>query len=381
LGACPRKISCLENGVGGVPGFVSLARERACGPFNGCQLSFRTEVSSMIRDEYYDEGYFGDSLTYNRWLPMCAHDVYCLDSFETIYERKSELAGRGRIYFFRNHPINYVLLTGRCVDVSETSIRSKTRPGVLYTFTIEDGSGQMIGCAYIYNTKDPGMFRNKGLMLEVRGYIYDSPGFPRRISVCNFRVLKKSIAQERHLILASMEQVDVRKRILENSWYCPEADERKKSIVRDLVSEPNEYCSFNRLPSVLLSRPDYHESLREAERKETSETDISRIATNETLPDAHHQPTHQSHLLGNSMNPIILSDDRMSMKNPGSTTHQPASGIFKYEDDDDYSCKLEVPDSGSQQPPTTLYNDEFDSLCEDLPPLNTFYNQFDKLAS
>lgn len=336
----------------------------------------------MIRDEYYDERHFGDSLTYNRWLPMCAHDVCCLDSFETIYERKCNLEGRGRIYFFRNHPINYVLLTGRCVDVSETSIRSKTRPGVLYTFTIDDGSGQTMGCAYIYNTKNPGMFKNKGLILEVRGYIYDSPSFPRRISVCSFRVLKKSIAQERHLILASMEQVDVRKRILENSWYCPEAEEEKMSLVRDLQSEPNEYCSFNRLPSVLLSRPDYHESIRGAERKETSETEISRIVTNETLPDAHHQPTYQSHVLGNSMNPIILSDDRMSMMNPGSTTHHPAAGIFKYEDEADDSCEIEVSDSGPRQHPSiSLQNDEFDSLCEDLPPLNTFYNQFDKVAS
>ncbi|KAA8907664.1 hypothetical protein TRICI_004955 [Trichomonascus ciferrii] len=312
---------------------------------------------------------------------MCVRDVYCLDKFETIYERKSELTGRGRIYFFRNHPINYVLLTGRCVDVGETSIRSKTRPGVLYTFTIEDGSGPMIGCAYIYNTKNPGMFRNKGLMLEVRGYIYDSPGFPRRISVCNFRVLRKSVAQERHLILASMEQVDVRKRILENSWYCPEAENQKRPVARDLVSEPNEYCSFYRLPSVLLSRPDYRQSIREAERNETSETEISRISTNGTVPDAHHQPTHQSYLLGNSMNPIILSDDRVSMRNPGSTAHQPVAGIFTYEGDHADSCRLEVPDSGSQQPPSTLCNDEFDSLCEDLPPLNTFYSQFDKLAS
>lgn len=381
-----------------------------------------------MEDVFYHEKYFGDSLTYNRWLPLCARDILYLDRYEDVYGRSQGLSKRNpeddnnnnkrrrissnaEIYFFRNHPINYVLITGRCINVKETVLRKKIIPGVLYMFTIDDGSGVSIDCVNFYRTKDLNIFSNEGRILEVRGTIYDAPTFPRRINVSHYRPLRKSIPEQKHLILASMERIDVRRNVLEPGWYCPSAEEEENPVnTFEGGNKETEYCSFNRFPSVLLeNREFYLSSIKERPKKSSTQynpsTSSTEISNNGIVYDTFQRSKNTVHTQkdgdylpnpGGSMNPIyILSDDRISPPPAGrgffhlECEYEQQVDVRTLEEDIDIlkgknsiidSTQMHAKSKSQIEKTTSQINDEFDSLCEDVGASRNFYSDFDSLA-
>lgn len=85
----------------------------------------------MENDLYYAERVFEDSFTFGKWVPLICADVAHLRTFEEIYNRPVEeqysIPRSNGPFFFRNHPINHVSITGYCHSAHEILIEgSKT---------------------------------------------------------------------------------------------------------------------------------------------------------------------------------------------------------------------------------------------------------------
>lgn len=76
--------------------------------------------------EFYDEDFFSQSSTYNSWVRLLCADFGTLVPFSEVFDRRArrECTVRGEeVYFFQNHPINYVTVVATCGSFEELSMK------------------------------------------------------------------------------------------------------------------------------------------------------------------------------------------------------------------------------------------------------------------
>lgn len=97
----------------------------------------------MDNDLYYSEKVFEDSFTYGKWVPLLCADVGYLRPFDEIYKRAPldgfSLPRSNGPFFFRNHPINYVAVTGHCHSAQQLPIEG-TRNVILILYRMLTGA-------------------------------------------------------------------------------------------------------------------------------------------------------------------------------------------------------------------------------------------------
>ena len=272
------------------------------------------DSESLEQDVLYPKEYFSQSLTYNKWLPIACLDIrMCLKAYRDLYlDDKSPIVGEDRgPFFFRNHPINYVCVTGYCSDV----ILHKSNDRVFaYTFTVSDGTGATIECfkpetlaKEWYET-----YRNK--VVEVKGYLYQKGHFPLQIKVRDIGCLKATKFNIRYMTLAGEELVKVRQEILAQRWICRVAG--LASTDDSVDKDPVEFCSLSRQPSNLISHSSFSESIQKSQDGDDISEDKEVLNSNDGADDMTLMGTEpgSSNPLGPSQTTLVNDDPILSQQ-------------------------------------------------------------------
>lgn len=285
----------------------------------------------MSLDQFYPEPNFVDSFTFGKWVPLFCADIASLCSFRQVYNRSANPSvcifpsytqrnkalcthkhgsslvssevkpGNDDIkgqepFFFRNHPINYVSLTGKILDIDEKPVGQNTK-GVgnkekqsrlavgnssIIIFQLDDNSGKAINCMMYSDAGTYNIWNMKGRVFEVQGYVTEHILFGRQVRVTYFRK-KKRIEQE---ISSWKEVLDVKRNVLCKHWdhsviqgqeedltlsKIAEGSEPQDAYNREEVEKngkaeieidsksltklPTLYCSFLRQESLLVQAP------------------------------------------------------------------------------------------------------------------------------
>uniref|UniRef100_A0A060TJA7 ARAD1D45694p n=1 Tax=Blastobotrys adeninivorans TaxID=409370 RepID=A0A060TJA7_BLAAD len=227
------------------------------------------------KDPLYPLEEWNTSPTYNTWLPISCIDILNLLPYRVVYGDKFAKDRKNRVpepYFFRNFPINFVLVTGFCVSYERQQLKGSPR----YVFEIDDGTGDAIEC--FYNTYTP--FKDlKGSLLEIRGSLVDRPGNPRQVLVRNFRRLPKDKSPTEHFLNAAEECLNVRENLLVHGWKPNQTIQNTQDRLRNIdrsMGIPTQYCSFNRKPSIFHER-DHHVSRTIVSMEEEEEKEKERL--------------------------------------------------------------------------------------------------------
>jgi hypothetical protein len=208
----------------------------------------------MGSDIYYPEKVFHESFTFGNWLPLICTDVFHLQTFKEVYGRESlpkyTIYKSNGPFFFRNHPINYVVVTGKCINGYEVYIDNSKTEIVLILF-LDDSSGQSLKCSKFSYRSAYKLQELVGKTLEVQGYIVDHPTFGREVRILQFRVVE-SMATE---IENWADALKLRKEVLSKHWSYDRKDKQSALAVTSIrqSSAPNntqEEENINRLGSL-----------------------------------------------------------------------------------------------------------------------------------
>lgn len=171
----------------------------------------------MENDIYYPEKVFNKSFTFGNWLPLTCADVLHLQTFEEIYGRASlpkySIYKSNGPFFFRNHPINYVVVTGKCRNGYEVSIENSKSSIVLIMF-LDDGSGQNLKCSKFICKGAYKISELMGQTFEVQGYIVDHPTFGREIRILQFCAVDSTATEVENWA----DALKLRKEVLSKHW-------------------------------------------------------------------------------------------------------------------------------------------------------------------
>ncbi|VVT51752.1 uncharacterized protein SAPINGB_P003201 [Magnusiomyces paraingens] len=252
----------------------------------------------MAYDQFYKEDAFASSLTFNKWVPLMCADVALLWTFKQIYNRppdpricltsspgNNKNNNKNKItntllyppHFFRNHPINYVSVTGELIDVTESQLGLDPEKNSLaiLILTVDDGSGTTLKCILF---TQQGAYNPNNLLhqvYQVQGFIIDSETFGRQLRIVQFARVKGLTGE----LDRWCETLRVRKTILTKHWDYDsgetdedededkdkdedEQDEQEEEEVndndesfKDIDKLPTMFCSFHRKNSVLVQTP------------------------------------------------------------------------------------------------------------------------------
>lgn len=215
-------------------------------------MQHKDRKRGVEKDPLYPLEEWNTSPTYNTWLPISCIDIFNLLPHHVVYGYKFVKDDKTvpEPYFFRNFPINFVVITGFCVSCERQVVKERPR----YVFEVDDGTGDVIEC--FYNTHIP--FKNlKGSLLEIKGSLVDRPGNPRSIRVRNFRKLSKDKSTTEHFLNAAEECLNVRENLLVHGWKPNQTIQNTRDRLRrneSGVKNPTRYCSFDRKPSIFDGR-------------------------------------------------------------------------------------------------------------------------------
>jgi hypothetical protein len=204
---------------------------------------------------FYNEDKFMESVTFNKWTRMLCHDISLLESYDVLYGRPCTLPGsaNGAPFFFRNHPINYVLLCARVVDI-------ENKTGSFWFLSVDDGSGSELRVRANLYIKDP-IELLMGKLVEVRGLIrHDQYGRSVDARDIHLRDDRGHVPIQREFELY-MEAINVRRHILSKVWKLHE--ENRAYLLMPAYEKPTQYCSLNREPSSVYSHSMFHSSIED----------------------------------------------------------------------------------------------------------------------
>lgn len=258
----------------------------------------------MEYDIFYPERVFGDSFTFNKWVPLMCADISNLWSFRQIYNcdpDSSVCIGHARRmkrrtkyslpqastplhppFFFRNHPVNYVTLTGRLVDVTEIVLhdhRFSIGTNLAVTLTVDDSSGDVAKCIIYTQQGVYNLRKMKNAIYEVQGYLTEHVMYGRQVRV--IQIAKKNGLEDElqswkevmkirhdvltrhwdHLEMLALREAEDQKE-LEHGCQVDMEEEEGLDLVSELNGEsngvdsaPKVYCSFHRENSLLVQDP------------------------------------------------------------------------------------------------------------------------------
>lgn len=92
----------------------------------------------MDNDLFYPEKVFDDSFTFGKWVPLLCADIAHLRPFKELYKRlpdtKYTIPRSNGPFFYRNHPINYIAITGTCQNALEIPIEGSKSDVILIIY-------------------------------------------------------------------------------------------------------------------------------------------------------------------------------------------------------------------------------------------------------
>lgn len=230
----------------------------------------------MGSDIYYPEKVFNESFTFGNWLPLICTDVFHLQTFKEVYGRESlpkyTIYKSNGPFFFRNHPINYIVVTGKCVNGYEVYIEN-SKAEVVLILILDDSSGQSLKCSKFSYRGAYKLQELVGKTLEVQGYIVDHSKFGREVRILQFRVVE-SVTTE---IENWADALKLRKEVLSKHWSYDRKHKQSALAVTSITQSsppthaqeedniqrlgslapidhmPTVFCSFMR-PNAILSQ-------------------------------------------------------------------------------------------------------------------------------
>lgn len=205
--------------------------------------------------------------TFGSWLPISCRDIYELKPYDYYYNVSCPqdliIPKSNGPFFFLNHPLNYVMVTGKCVDVKYKSNNDFIKT-YSYTYIIDDETGASVEVTEKKNTLDNSYSQLIGKYFQVKGFVVQYFGGKLVINIRSMVELKNErgvgTAFERFL-LASEETYLVRQEVLCREW---KSDEKFRSSV-ETQDNPSRYCSLSRAPSCLQGNTKFNESINDLE--------------------------------------------------------------------------------------------------------------------
>lgn len=152
-------------------------------------------------------------------------------------------------FFFLNHPINFVVVTARCMGFMK-------KTDSFWLAEVEDGTGSELKLALFKVVPDKLMEQFTDKIIEIKGYIRETKMYGRQVNALDIRVVGDGIVE---LALAPVDALEVRGHVLGVAWSLDE--NVPKAELKSAM--PMEYCSLIRTPSSLQGS-----KLFEAKRKE-----------------------------------------------------------------------------------------------------------------
>lgn len=237
----------------------------------------------MDVDYFYPEFTFIDSLTFGKWVPLMCSDLSTLFTFFEIYNRQPDpsVCVQNNVktsfpFFFRNHPINYVFLTGKILNPIENAFRpaknsrnSKKQPSTLaISFYLDDNSGEYASCVIYTHSGVYDIDAMKDNVYQVYGYITQHSIFGRQVRVTQVSRIQPG-SQE---IRAWKETMKVRQEVLCKHWnHFKEGDHQdltrykkeqalttEKDFYNSIINPSLQrilFCSFDRPNSLFTENP------------------------------------------------------------------------------------------------------------------------------
>ncbi|CAN6674468.1 hypothetical protein TRVA0_054S00452 [Trichomonascus vanleenenianus] len=289
--------------------------------------------------QWYNPEIFRRSHTFGKWLPIACRDILELETFKAAYGypcpdklRIGSSPNVETVFLCRNHPINYVLVTGKCVAVDYSHYPDSGK--YVYQYHIDDDTGpSVIALKECYFQLVGEEARIKNRYVEVRGYLMEKKGHSRKISVRGIRVLKTTRSNNsvltpfRRYLLASLESLTVRQVVLSKNWA--DSEEVVESQL-DVAEDPTHYCSLSRKPSLLESFRTFSESIVDDHVESRQEEDTINDADFDTAIELGYDFQQELVKLTQVPGGCQLSDDQASDISYESGTE--SSAVESFED-------------------------------------------------
>jgi hypothetical protein len=243
----------------------AIERSERSTPKYPMEAPFGSILNDQDLDCFYEENKFFKSFTFNNWVPLSCMDVSLLESYESLYGQRSTIPQvKGGPFFFRNHPINYVVV---CGVVVEAEARGDNRD--VFVFTIDDGTGPQLTTVKWDAHGDVDKYLKK--FVEIRGQLAERPKFGRELQIRDIFLKEVSLKDQ---FIAYGEAMLVRSQVLSKSWVIPDEEDKQDRFDRRafIPTAPKAYCSLSRQNSILEAHPSFSAAIQEISGKDSLET-------------------------------------------------------------------------------------------------------------
>lgn len=263
------------------------------------------------RKDIYSPKKWSQSFTYNRWTCLTCSDILRLVPYEEACKNMPFFPSGNSCnglstFFFLNHPINYILVTARCIEFVKKTDN-------FWLTEVEDGTGSELRVALFKVVPDKLMEQFTGKVIEIKGYIKETKMYGRQVNALDIRVVGEDNVVD--LALAPLDALEVRGHVLGAAWNY-DKDAKQTSLKSAM---PVQYCSLMKYPSSLQDHKLFASKVKELDTfnakrtvsKKKSLLEQLGIAVPWATMDSNDDTSGQGNFVSNEIVPISESNGKL----------------------------------------------------------------------